>query len=237
MKSTHALRILIGILFIAAGAALLLRITGIIEPLVLPAYLLSWQMILIILGVFFLVSEGNRSTGLVLLIIGAVFLSKSYFGIGFREIFRFAIPVLFVIAGFLLIFPRYMRKKKRYHNRTVTDAGDDLQAVHIFSGGTRVVQSEQFRGGEVVCIFGGADIHFRDTKLAPGPNVLHVSSLFGGCEIFVPNDWTVRSEATAIFAGFSDKRYLADKDISADEQKTLIIKGFLLFSGLEVKSA
>ncbi len=237
MKPNNALRILIGVLFIAAGAILLLRIAGVNIPLVFPGFLFSWQMILIILGIFFLVSEGNRSTGLVLLIIGTVFLSKSYFGIGFREIFRFAIPALFVIAGFLLVFPRYIRKKKRHHNSVVTDAGNDLQAVHIFSGGTRMVQSDQFRGGEVVCIFGGADIRFRDTSLAPGPNVLHVSCLFGGCEIFVPNDWTVSSEATTIFAGFSDKRYLAGQKPSANEQKTLVIKGFLLFSGVEIKSA
>lgn len=237
MNTNNALRTLIGVLFIAAGAILLLRIAGVVIPWTFPGFLFSWQMILIILGIFFLLTDGNRSTGLVLLVIGTVFLSKSYFGIGFREIFRFAIPALFVIAGFLLIFPRYMRKKKINRNSSATDTGNDLQAVHIFSGGTRMVQSDQFRGGEVVCIFGGADIRFRNTSLSPGPNVLHVSCLFGGCEIFVPNDWTVRSEATTVFAGFSDKRYLADQKPSANEQKTLVIKGFLLFSGLEVKSA
>ncbi len=240
MNSTRSLRILIGFLFIAMGALLLLRLAGVKVPFEIPSYIVSWQMILIVLGVFFLVSEGNRGTGLTLLIIGGIFLARDVFSVSLREIIMAAIPLIFIIAGIFLLFPRHFRKKKRYRekrDKEVTDTGRDLDVVHIFSGGSRRVQSEQFRGGEVVCIFGGADIHFSKSVLAHEENVLHVSCIFGGCDIYVPDDWTVRPEATTIFAGLSDKRFQPETGAKKDADKTLIIKGFLLFGGIELKSA
>lgn len=238
MSSTRSLRILIGLLFIAMGALLLLRLAGIMVPFEIPSYIVSWQMILIVLGVFFLVSEGNRATGLILLLIGGVFLARDVLSVSIREIIMVAIPLVFIVAGISLLFPRYFHKKKRYRRKEVTDTGRDLDIVHIFSGGSRRVQSEQFHGGEVVCIFGTADIHFSKTVVpAPGENVLHVSCIFGGCDIYVPDDWTVRPEATTIFAALSDKRNQPGTGIQRDVDKTLIIKGFLLFGGIDLKSA
>ncbi len=198
-------------------------------------------MILIVLGLFFLFSEGNRNTGLVLLIIGLAFLFRDIFGIGLLAMIKYAIPVLLVIAGVLLIFPASRSKKKgrwekKWGGRS-TETGNYINAVHILSGGSRLIRSEEFRGGEVVCILGGTDLHFRECKLSPAENVLNVSCIFGGIELFVPSDWTIRTDTTTILAGVSDKRIKTSFNTAADPEKQLIIKGFLMFAGLEIKSA
>ncbi len=235
MKTPRSLRILVGILFIFFGAVLLMREAGVDIPFQIPSYILTWQMILILLGVYFLLS-GNRSTGLIMLLVGGVFYVRHVLDIPFRDIIMVVIPALLILGGLFLLFPRlHGRKNKNWS--TVTDTEPTLHAVHIFSGGSRIIQSESFAGGEVVCIFGGVDIHFKGSMLASGINTLDVTCIFGGCDIYVPEGWTVRLETTNLFGESSDKRLSEGEGSEEHPGKVFVIRGFVLFGGVEVKKA
>lgn len=235
MKNPNSSRTLLGLLFIFAGALFLLKLSDINLPFDLPGFLFTWPMILVVLGLFFFFSRENRTTGLILFSIGTVFLLKFELNISMSVILQFAVPIILVIAGIALLFPRTYRKKKRIFNQDVNETGNNFEAVHILSGGSRIIKSENFQGGEVVCILAGAEIYFRETTLAQGANILNVTCIFGGCEIFVPDDWTINTEITTILAGIEDKRHKSDPTVQADPDKVLTIKGTLLFSGLEIK--
>ncbi len=236
MKSNQSTRVIIGLLFLVLGAFILLRLTGLIDLFHVPVYIVSWPVILIVIGIVFIVSEGSRSTGFILLAIGAFFLTKNITGLSFPELLMYAIPVVLIIAGFLLIFPAYIRKKKLPKGEIRTEKGDDIQAVDIFSGGSRTIASKEFRGGEIFTLFGGTELYFREAELADDVNVIDVFCMFGGVEIFAPSDWEIKVEATSVFAGTSDKRFPTKSDQERSEQKTLLVKGFFMFSGLEIKS-
>ncbi len=233
MKNIHSGRVFIGLLFIIIGGFLFLRITNIALPIEIPDFLFSWPMILIILGLFFFFTRENRTTGLILFLIGAVFLAQYAFDVALRTVIQYAVPIILVIAGVMLLLPGGYLKKKRKHKVETKD--NYLNAVHIFSGGSSVIEAEQFNGGEVTCIFGGVEVIFRNTDLAPGTNVLTVSCIFGGCDIHVPADWTVKTETATIFSGVDDKRHKSDPYLKTDPEKILYIKGSLLFSGLDIK--
>ncbi len=235
MKSPGAVRTIVGLLFILFGAVLFLKWAGYDLPFLIPSSLFTWQLILIILGIYF-VASGNRNTGLLMILIGGVFWLRQIYGYTFRDIFTIGIPVLLVLAGLMLIFPQLLRRKKKHRER-ITDRDPELSAVHVFSGGSRVIESDHFSGGEVVCVFGGADLHFRGSSLAPGKNILHTTCIFGGCDVYVPDDWSVQLEATQVFGEASDKRFRNTVKPAEDPDKTLIIKGFMLFGGLDVKRA
>jgi len=66
MKTSNLARIIIGLIFIALGVLLLMKLTGVVVYLPLPDFLLSWQMILIVLGIILIASRENSTTGLVL---------------------------------------------------------------------------------------------------------------------------------------------------------------------------
>ncbi|UII28457.1 cell wall-active antibiotics response protein [Fulvivirga maritima] len=83
-------------------------------------------------------------------------------------------------------------------------------------------------------MFGGSTIDLRNANLHPGVNVLDLFAMFGGTSIIVPPDWTVHVEVSAVLGGFSDKRVSALK-VVPDPEKTLIIKGFVMFGGGDVK--
>jgi len=90
-------------------------------------------------------------------------------------------------------------------------------------------------GGKITCIFGSAEINLTNAKLSSGYNVINLFCLFGGATFIVPSDWEVKTDVTAIFGGFTDKRIIFGNPDS-NNNKTLLIKGLVLFGGGELKN-
>ncbi len=235
MKSQRSGRTLLGFILIIIGGIFLLQQTDIGLPFEVPSFLFKWPMILVLLGLYFFFSRENRTTGLILLSIGLVFLAPYVFGVGLSVVITYAIPIALIIAGILFLFPRTLGgiKKKGEWINEVNDK--TVNAVHVFSGGKTVIESDEFVGGEVVCVFGGADIVFHENTVIRDSASLEVSCIFGGCNIYVPQDWTVKTAISNIFAGVEDQRYKNGRAAGTDPSKVLHIKGGLIFSGLEIK--
>ncbi len=236
MKTNSSRRVLAGLILITIGAILLMRWMGVL-PFTLPFYVFTWQMILIVLGVVFMLTEKNKTTGLILFLIGAVFISRDIFGVSLGEVLRIAIPFVFLIAGIFILMPRKKFSKGRINRIESDDALDSIDEVNIFSGGNKYINSRSFKGGEVTCIFGGSEISFKNADLAKGINVVDVTCIFGGFTFYVPEDWTVKTESTVLFAGFSDSRTKSNPHLVTDPEKVLLIRGTLLFGGGEIKPA
>ena len=75
----------------------------------------------------------------------------------------------------------------------------------------------------------------RQAGLSENGAVVDCVSIFGGCGFKVPPDWTVKNEVTAIFGAFSDKRGSTLNQVITNPTKTLVIKGFTAFGGIEIK--
>jgi predicted membrane protein len=192
-----------------------------------------------VLGVVLMLSSRDKSTGLILFIIGAAFLTGDLFGWKFRDLVKFVIPGVIILIGISLIFPRNFFKSKKHTRRfnVSNQETDRLDDLNIFSGQKKTVSSKNFTGGEITCIFGGTELNLKDAVLAEGNNVLEVTCIFGGCSIFVPEDWTVKFKPTAIFGGFSDERIKRNPYLVSDPNKVLIIEGVIIFGGGEIKTA
>jgi len=236
MNSQNRRRALVGLILIAIGAFLMMRVFNVI-PFPVPVYFFSWKMILIVLGIVLMISEKNKPTGIILFVIGAVFLSRDIFQKDLGSILEIVIPLFIVIVGIALVFPRRYFRKDDPVIKVSEDSANRLEDVNVFSGGSKFVTSEAFRGGQVTCIFGGAEVNFKNAKLAEGENVLDVTCIFGGCTLYVPEDWTVRVDATAVFGGFSDERRKGNPNLVTDPNKVLIVKGVVIFGGGEIKIA
>ena len=59
--------------------------------------------------------------------------------------------------------------------------------------------------------------------------------MFGGWTLVVPPNWQVKNEVVAIFGGINDKRVIST-DVLKDNSRQLIIKGFVMFGGGDIKS-
>jgi hypothetical protein len=110
---------------------------------------------------------------------------------------------------------------------------DRINERVIFSGVNRKLMTKDFQGGKATVIFGGLDLDLTQVDFT-GIVTLDLEVGFGGVKLIVPPHWDVRTEMSNIAAGLEDKRMFREGGV--DTNKVLILKGTLLFSGLEIKS-
>lgn len=242
METTNKLdrRMMVGLLLILSGGLLLLDTMGLFD-VNLSHYLIDWKTLLIFIGLITLTGHGNQTTGWVLIGLGIIFWVPELFDyrVRLRDILW---PSILIGVG-LLILTRNDRKL----NQKVEDAGEYFRnnfktgelsdeyfnETAIFGGGDMRFISDKFRGGKLTNIFGGSDINLsKATPVAQGCTIDAVV-IFGGSTLIIPDDWQIKTEAVSIFGGVSDKRMLPS---AFNLEKTLIIKGVVIFGGIEIKS-
>lgn len=250
-KSSSSSRIWTGLVVLAIGVVFLLRNVG----LAIPHWVISWPMLFIVIGLLIGYKRNWDGGGwIAMVLIGGFFMVSSITDYNFK---KYYLAVSFMALGLWLIFkPKSEKKakwKKRWEKKTAdftevnkvediidaqTNTGDQdsevLDSVNVFGGSHQTVYSKNFKGGEVVAVFGGCDLNltqsdFKDTI------IIEVVAVFGGVKIIVPPGWELKSEVTAIFGGMDDKRGVAPMVIDG-QRKVLIIRGVALFGGVDIRN-
>jgi predicted membrane protein len=198
-------------------------------------WLFTWPMILVLIGVFILLTRQSVMVALIFVGVGLWFLLPDMFNL-YIDRFWDLWPIILIAIGISLILrhrsPRYVAHGTA---RTGESAMDYLDEVAIFGGGEKIITSNKFKGGKITNIFGGSEINFLQAKLAPEPVYIDVFTLFGGSTLIVPSDWNVKVDMVSIFGGFGDKRDVRKEDLGKNEPE-VYIKGLMLFGGGELKS-
>jgi predicted membrane protein len=78
---------------------------------------------------------------------------------------------------------------------------------------------------------GASEIDLRKASIEGAEVVLDTFAVWGGIEIRVPTDWTVESRGVAVMGAFEDSSRRPD-----DGRKKLIITGYAVMGGVEVKN-
>ena len=199
------------LLVIVAGVLFLLNGQGLI-PRDVANVLITWQMLLIVIGLFNLFSRQHRTMGIILLLIGGFFLADKNLNINV-SFWQVLWPTILIIIG-VSILTSHLKKPRYLYGEgklppTDTDA-DTIDEVSVFSGSEKTITSKNFRGGKITNIFGGSEINLMHSQLSEGRNEIEVMYIFGGSSIIVPSDWDVQVDVSTIFGGFSDKRHKAN---------------------------
>ncbi len=233
-----------GIFLLVIGGIALARSMGV--PV--PRWLFSWQMLLIAIGLFIGIKKGFRDGGwFVPVLIGGAFLLNEFVLEG--QIRRHIWPIILIIIGFLFLIRargrnwQVCREEKKDEMGNLGDGffesdreyteDDVVKSTCIFSGAKKVILSKHFKGGELVNIFGGCEIDLTQADMT-SPAVVDVTAIFGGATLVVPSNWAIRSEAVTIFGGIGDKRKIMPSNESP--ARTLVIRGTMVFGGMEIKS-
>jgi hypothetical protein len=117
--------------------------------------------------------------------------------------------------------------KKYYTNR--------FKDLSILWGTKKMITSNNFTGGKATSIFGYSEIDLTNCKLDNKSVVIDILGIFGGSTLIVPKEWNVVLDVFSLFSGFSSK-IRRTPETKVDMEKTLIIKGFVIFGYGEVKS-
>lgn len=257
VRSNNTNRICGGLIIIGVGLVFLLRNFGVY----IPDWIFSWHILLIIIGLLIGYKRNFNGPGwIILILVGAFFTAKAVIGF---DIAKYYFPMIFIALGLLLLFKpkrsafdrdrrckaRWKRRMRRkYANMgdftmpgedqnnpevAPVDKNDILDSISIFGGNQHKVYSRNFKGGDVIAVFGGADINLTQADF-DGVIKLDVVAVFGGVKLVVPAGWEVKSEVTAIFGGLDDKRTLGV--VETEPRKVLIIEGVAMFGGVEIRN-
>lgn len=249
-QSTRSGRFFAGFVIIMVGAALLIRQTGFID---LPYWLFSWKMLLIVIGIFIGAKSSFHNIGWVFpFFIGLFFLMEDFFpGLPLRH---YLWPLIIIAAGVFTMFGpigqnfrnRSLRQERRRQNLPEDDAGmaggtagvasheEYIDSVSVFGSVKKNIITKDFKGGEIVTIFGGAEFNMAHADIN-GEVTLEVVQLFGGTRIIIPPHWEVKSELAAIFSSVEDKRPI-QHDRNYESKKRLVLKGTSIFGGIDIIS-
>lgn len=225
----------VALLIIAAGVLLLLEGLHILSW-ELSRIFITWQMLLIVIGIFNLLSSQHKVSGVILIAIGGIFLYDKFYDLDI-SVWNLLWPAILIIIGTSLLLKHSRKGDEGFHfkNTPINNPEDVIDEVSIFSGSEKTITSKNFRGGKITSIFGGSELNFTKAELSEGNNVIELFYMFGGSTIIVPANWHINIDVVAIFGGFSDKRYKS-KDLVGESDKRLTIKGLVLFGGGEIKS-
>jgi predicted membrane protein len=228
-------RMTIGIILIFLGGLFLLNTLDIFSFEVTHV-VFSFPFILFIVGILIMINSSKKVFGGVLTGIGTIWLLPRIFPeIDYGA--NIILPLAFIGLGVYIIFKHTQKKREDipgFHRDVIADK-DMIEDVAIFGGGTKIITSENFKGGSITAIFGGSEIDLTGCKMAEGNNVIDILALFGGTTLIIPKDWNVQVNITPIFGGFSNKTVKLPIT-SIDYTRMLVIKGLCIFGGGEIKT-
>ena len=246
-KRHHHSGIAFGFILILLGASLICATAGLL-PNNLSKVIISWQMLLIVIGILSVVKR-HVFSGLTLLLIGGFFIIPRL-----AEVFPSEFPtvnnqfissywaVLLVGFGILIVAYWLVAPHKKWHGnhyhchnfeKRHFEINGGFSKAQVFSAGEYVVLEPEFKGGKVELVFGGAEIDLRKTTLPAGNTFLEIKGVFSGITLFVPEDWKVETQVECVFSGVSDKRRGVG---TANADRTLVLTGSCVFSGCEIKN-
>jgi predicted membrane protein len=222
-------RLFFGLLIILIGLIFLL---GSMDKLdVGDIFSTYWPLILVIIGLWHLISSNfqNAFIGILFIAVGGFFQLVEW-GILGGNVWNILWPLLIIVVGLWIILkPSF----KSFHGKVPQIKDDDLGAFVLFSGIKRRLESKNFRGGSATAMFGGMELDLTHTELEGNQATVELTALFGGIDIWVPREWKVIVDSTAILGGVEDKH----RPVSGEETKTtLFIKATAIFGGVEIKN-
>ncbi|HTL07526.1 MAG TPA: DUF5668 domain-containing protein [Chitinophagaceae bacterium] len=120
-----------------------------------------------------------------------------------------------------------------YNSGYTNQKTDFLDITSVLGSAQRIVVSKDFKGGDITCFMGGAEINLTQADIH-GSVVMDITAVMGGVKLIVPPNWEVKSELSTILGGVEDKRQVQGKII--DFNKVLVLKGTAFMGGIELRS-
>lgn len=232
-----SVRLLVGLWIIAIGLIFLAGNLGLIDAR--HALRLFWPIIFVLIGTGMVSQQNSRRRqrwGWIFIAIGIWMLADKigWIGVGLWEVF---FPLALLTLGGMLVW-RALRgpSVEQIAPEAGEERGDErsefVRSFAVMSTTELRPVSRPFRGADLSAVMAGVKLDLTDARMDGDTAVIEVFAFWGGMEIYVPKEWTVTSKVATVMGGFIDKR----RPTSTLATKTLLITGFVIMSGIEVKN-
>lgn len=193
----------------------------------------GWWTLFIIIPCFIgLFKEREKTGNIIGLLIGIALLLCCQNILNFDMIWKLAIPAILIIIGISFIFRDTFNNKigekikKLNENRS-----KDNEYCATFSGQDVKFDGEKFNGADLTAVFGGVKCDLKNA-IIENDVVINTSSIFGGTEIYIPDNVNVKIKSSSIFGGVDEKK---KNHAENSEAHTIYINATCIFGGVDIK--
>lgn len=188
-----------------------------------------WTVFIIVPCLAGLFTEREKLGNLIGLAVGVFLLLCCQDILSFSILWELLLPAIVVVIGLkMVITGLFGNKANEIMTKIKKDGGETKVCCATFSGSDLYLDGEVFEGAELTAVFGGVKCDLRNAVIEKDC-AISVTAIFGGIDIFVPQNVNVKVSANCLFGGISNKT-AAHKDAP-----TVYIGGTCMFGGVDVK--
>ena len=227
---------IMGILFMAAGLIVFLKNFGIWH--IRWHEIFTWQMVLIVVGMFLLCGHDTKKAGWVLIGVGVVFWIAEYVHLS-ETLRKLVWPVVLMVGGMVLLVGR--RKTEGVSDVEViggetdgTSQASDMNRINVsasFSNRSYKPMGSYISGGIVQCTMGGVRVDLSSVQLEGNSATIDLSGVMGSCTIIIPASWQVQFNVGTFLGSAVDLRPTPTPSANAP---LLILTGRLVLGSCRV---
>lgn len=225
-KST---KIIAGVALIAVGVLYALKVLNLFD---FDVFFKGWWTVFIIVpSLVGLINDRDKTGACIGLAVGVLLLLAARGILEYGIIWKLAVPLILAVIGIKLIVGGVRSNKSYVISEQMKQEGKTpRQGYAAFSGSKINYAGEVFEGAELNAVFGGIDCDLRGAVIN-SDCVINATAVFGGIDIFVPDNVNVKVNSNSLFGGASDKRV----NRTFNNQYTLYVNATGLFGGVDVK--
>ncbi|MBP8979219.1 hypothetical protein KBG23_01965 [Candidatus Dojkabacteria bacterium] len=224
-----------GIALIAIGVIWGLKASGILN---VNLFFKGWWTLFIIIPCLIgLIKDEDKIGNLIGIIIGCSILLLVQGIISFEKIGHLIFPAILVGCGLIVLFKNTIDAPT---TKKIKEISKDKKGEEYFStfSGQKIVLDEEIKNLELSAIFGAIECDLRNAIIKEDV-VVETTAIFGGIEIYVPDDVEVKVVHTSIFGGLDNKtgkkKEESKEKKDSKSKKTIYINSTNIFGGTEVK--
>ena len=189
-----------------------------------------WTLFIIIPSVVGLVTDDDKTGSLIGIAIGVFLLLCCQDILSFSILWKLGIPAVIVLIGLKMVFGGIFGNKANKMIAEMKSNGKEFKTgCATFSSCNMNFDNEFFDGAELSATFGGVKCDLRNAVISTDC-AIQASAIFGGIEIYVPQNVNVKVSSNSLFGGISNK-------VSNNKENavTIYVSGTCMFGGVEIK--
>ena len=194
-----------------------------------------WPFALVVLGLANLFNErqGAKFWGLVMMIAGLWIYAaqRDWIHVQFWAVFG---PTILILLGATVAW-RAIAGPARPPGTAENAEGSGYISSFAAMSGTEHKPTQPFQGANLGAVMGGVKLDLTGAEMQGDTATIEVFAVWGGIEIFAPRDWDVTSKVVTFMGASVDKRRPVAVPPPGTPRKTLVVQGFVLMGGIEIK--
>lgn len=220
-------KIVLGLFLIIIGVMVALTTTNVL-PFESYFFKIAIAGLIGLYGLYQLFFKRHIFWGGLVISLFAIFILNYYFA----NAWDFLVPAILVFLGLEFILGKTgVVKSKEYKMNSENMDADTIDTSNFLSGSGKKVLSQQFKGGSVSTILGGAEIDLTRATLAPEGAVIDVNAVLGGIEFKLPSHMRIQNDVSAILGGTDVEGNMA----SDATGPILTVRGSAILGGINFK--